>query len=182
MRARIPRIGLTGGIGSGKSTVANILRDLGAAVVDADAIARSVSDQGGSAVPALLARYGAAFVTPAHGLNRPAMRDMVLKNPQARQELEHILRPYILQGIADAVELAEQQADTQAVVLDIPLLVENLEQWRPHIDTLWVVDCPPSCKSRVYLHAPAVKAGVKRRCKPYWRCRPRVRSASLQPM
>lgn len=150
MQARIPRIGLTGGIGSGKSTVANILRDLGAAVVDADAIARSVSDQGGSAVPALHARYGAAFVTPDHGLNRPAMRDMVLKNPQARQELEHILRPYILQGIADAVELAEQQADTQAVVLDIPLLVENLEQWRPHIDTLWVVDCPPELQiSRV---------------------------------
>lgn len=150
MQAGILRIGLTGGIGSGKSTVAAMLRDLGAAIVDADAIARSVSDKGGSALAALHARYGDALVSLSEGLNRAAMRNLVFNNPQARQELEGLLRPFILQGIADAVELAEQQTDTQAVVLDIPLLVENLEQWRPHIDTLWVVDCPPELQiSRV---------------------------------
>ena len=138
----IPRIGLTGGIGSGKSTVAAMLRDLGAAIVDADAIARSVADAGGAALPALHTRYGAALVSLDSGLNRAAMRDLVFQNPTARQELEAVLRPFILQGIADAVQAAEQQAGVQAVVLDIPLLVENLAQWRPHIDTLWVVDCP----------------------------------------
>ena len=138
----IPRIGLTGGIGSGKSTVAAMLRDLGAAIVDADAIARSVADAGGAALPALHSRYGAALVSLDSGLNRAAMRDLVFQNPTARQELEAVLRPFILQGIADAVQAAEQQAGAQAVVLDIPLLVENLAQWRPHIDTLWVVDCP----------------------------------------
>lgn len=155
MQASIPRIGLTGGIGSGKSTVAAMLRDLGAAIVDADAIARSVADKGGAAVPALHARYGDALVHLSLGLNRVAMRDLVFKNPQARQELESLLRPFILQGIADAVELAEQQTCTQAVVLDIPLLVENLAQWRPHIDALWVVDCSPELQIARVLARPS---------------------------
>lgn len=155
MQARTPRIGLTGGIGSGKSTVAAMLQDLGAAIVDADAIARSVAAAGGSALPALHARYGDALVSAAQGLNRAAMRDLVFNNPQARQELEGLLRPFILQGIADAVELAEQQATSLAVVLDIPLLVENLAQWRPHIDTLWVVDCPPEGQIQRVLTRPS---------------------------
>ena len=151
----IPRIGLTGGIGSGKSTVAAMLRDLGAAIVDADAIARSVADAGGAALPALHTRYGAALVSLDSGLNRAAMRDLVFQNPTARQELEAVLRPFILQGIADAVQAAEQQAGVQAVVLDIPLLVENLAQWRPHIDTLWVVDCPPELQMARVLGRPS---------------------------
>ena len=151
----IPRIGLTGGIGSGKSTVAAMLRDLGAAIVDADAIARSVADAGGAALPALHSRYGAALVSLDSGLNRAAMRDLVFQNPTARQELEAVLRPFILQGIADAAQAAEQQAGVQAVVLDIPLLVENLAQWRPHIDTLWVVDCPPELQMARVLGRPS---------------------------
>ena len=151
----IPRIGLTGGIGSGKSTVAAMLRDLGAAIVDADAIARSVADAGGAALPALHTRYGAALVSLDSGLNRAAMRDLVFQNPTARQELEAVLRPFILQGIADAVQAAEQQAGVQAVVLDIPLLVESLAQWRPHIDTLWVVDCPPELQIARVLGRPS---------------------------
>ena len=151
----IPRIGLTGGIGSGKSTVAAMLRDLGAAIVDADAIARSVADAGGAALPALHSRYGAALVSLDSGLNRAAMRDLVFQNPTARQELEAVLRPFILQGIADAAQAAEQQTGAQAVVLDIPLLVENLAQWRPHIDTLWVVDCPPELQMARVLGRPS---------------------------
>jgi dephospho-CoA kinase len=151
----IPRIGLTGGIGSGKSTVAAMLRDLGAAIVDADAIARSVADAGGAALPALHTRYGAALVSLDSGLNRAAMRDLVFQNPTARQELEAVLRPFILQGIADAAQAAEQQTGAQAVVLDIPLLVENLAQWRPHIDTLWVVDCPPELQMARVLGRPS---------------------------
>ena len=151
----IPRIGLTGGIGSGKSTVAAMLRDLGAAIVDADAIARSVADAGGAALPALHTRYGAALVSLDSGLNRAAMRDLVFQNPTARQELEAVLRPFILQGIADAAQAAEQQTGAQAVVLDIPLLVENLAQWRPHIDTLWVVDCPPELQIARVLGRPS---------------------------
>ena len=151
----IPRIGLTGGIGSGKSTVAAMLRDLGAAIVDADAIARSVADAGGAALPALHTRYGAALVSLDSGLNRAAMRDLVFQNPTARQELEAVLRPFILQGIADAAQAAEQQTGAQAVVLDIPLLVENLAQWCPHIDTLWVVDCPPELQIARVLGRPS---------------------------
>ena len=137
----IPRIGLTGGIGSGKSTVAAMLRDLGAAIVDADAIARSVADAGGAALPALHTRYGAALVSLDSGLNRAAMRDLVFQNPTARQELEAVLRPFILQGIADAAQVASADEQVQAIVFDIPLLVENLPQWRPLLDCVIVVDC-----------------------------------------
>lgn len=152
---RIPRIGLTGGIGSGKSTVAAMLEDLGAVLVDADAIARAVANAGGSAVPDLYAAFGADLVDLQQGLKRAAMRELVFKDPTARQRLETILRPYILQGIADAVDQAEQQPSAQAVVLDIPLLVENLAQWRPHIDTLLVVDCPPELQIARVLARPS---------------------------
>jgi dephospho-CoA kinase len=149
------RIGLTGGIGSGKSTVAAQLQSLGAALVDADAIARSVADAGGGAVPALYAAYGAEFVDLQTGLNRNAMRELVFQQPQARQRLEALLRPYILQGIADAADAAERQPELPAMVLDIPLLVENLAQWRPHIDSLWVVDCQPEVQIARVLARPS---------------------------
>jgi dephospho-CoA kinase len=155
MQACIPRIGLTGGIGSGKSTVANMLRELGAAIVDADAIARSVANPGGAALPALHARYGDDLASLATGLNRAAMRELVFTQPQARQELESLLRPFILQGIAGAVAAAAGQAGTQAVVLDIPLLVENLAQWRPHIAAIWVVDCPSEVQIQRVLSRPS---------------------------
>lgn len=149
------RIGLTGGIGSGKSTVAAHLQKLGAALVDADAIARGVADAGGSAVPALYAAFGADLVDLHTGLNRAAMREKVFHDPGARFTLEAVLRPFILQGIADAVDAAELQPGVQAVVLDIPLLVENLAQWRPHIDSLWVVDCPPEVQIARVLARPS---------------------------
>jgi len=155
MSARIPRIGLTGGIGSGKSTVAAMLQALGAVIVDADAIARGVAAPAGAALPALHARYGDALVSLEQGLNRAAMRELVFHNPAARAELETLLRPFILQGIDDAVQQAERQPSVQAVVLDIPLLVDNLAQWRAHIDTLWVVDCPPECQIERVLARPS---------------------------
>ena len=151
----MPRIGLTGGIGSGKSTVAALLQELGAAVVDADAVARGVADTGGLAVPALYAAFGADFVSLESGLNRSAMRALVFQDPAARQRLEAVLRPFILQGIADAMAAAERRAGVQAVVLDIPLLVENLAQWRPYIDHLLVVDCPPEVQIARVLDRPS---------------------------
>lgn len=158
-RSRRPmRLGLTGGIGSGKSTVAAMLQDLGAVIVDADAIARGVADAGGSAVPALYAAFGAELVSLDAGLNRSAVRELVFQDPAARQQLEGILRPYILQGIAQAVAEAEQQAGAQAVVLDIPLLVENLAQWHPQIDGLLVVDCPPEVQIERVLARPSSAA------------------------
>lgn len=138
-----PRIGLTGGIGSGKSTVAEHFLRQGCAIVDADAIARSVAHPGGSALPALLAAFGPELVSLEQGLNRAAMRELVFHKPALRVQLESVMRPFILQGIADAAQLAQADSVTQAIVFDIPLLVENLPQWQPLLDCIVVVDCSP---------------------------------------
>ena len=138
-----PRIGLTGGIGSGKSTVADFFEMQGCAIVDADAIARSVAHPGGSALPALMAAFGPELVSLEQGLNRVAMRELVFQNPSLRVQLESILRPFILQGIADAAQLAQADSAAKAIVFDIPLLVENLSQWQPLLDCIVVVDCSP---------------------------------------
>ena len=141
MQQRKPRIGLTGGIGSGKSTVAQFLQAQGCAIVDADAIARSVASPQGSALDALAAAFGSEYITPERGLNRAAMRELVFHNPALRVQLESVLRPFILQGIADAAQVASADEQVQAIVFDIPLLVENLPQWRPLLDCVIVVDC-----------------------------------------
>ena len=138
-----PRIGLTGGIGSGKSTVAKFLQTQGCAVVDADAIARSIANPGGSALPALTAAFGPDLVSPKQGLNRAAMRELVFQNPASRLQLESLLRPFILQGIADAEQVAMADSHSKAIVFDIPLLVENLSQWQALLDCIVVVDCSP---------------------------------------
>lgn len=139
--AQVPRIGLTGGIGSGKSSVARMLADLGAAVVDADAVAHSVTQAHGTAIAAVMAHFGPDYATPEGGLNRDAMRQLVFADASQRQVLEALLRPYILQAIADASAAALARTDITALVLDIPLLVENLAQWRPQLDAIVVVDC-----------------------------------------
>ena len=136
-----PRIGLTGGIGSGKSTVADFLQKQGCAIVDADAIARSVANPGGSALPALLAAFGPELVSLEQGLNRAAMRELVFHTPALRVQLESVMRPFILQGIAVAAQLAQADSTAKAIVFDIPLLVENLPQWQPLLDCIVVVDC-----------------------------------------
>ena len=138
-----PRIGLTGGIGSGKSTVADFFQKQGCAIIDADAIARSVAQAGGSALPALAAAFGAGLVNPEQGLNRAAMRELVFQNLSLRVQLESVMRPFILQGIADAAQLAQADSTAKAIVFDIPLLVENLAQWQPLLDCIVVVDCSP---------------------------------------
>ena len=141
MQQRKPRIGLTGGIGSGKSTVAEFLQAQGCAIVDADAIARSVASPQGSALDALAAAFGSEYITPEQGLNRAAMRELIFHNPALRAQLESVLRPFILQGIANAAQVASADEQAQAIVFDIPLLVENLPQWRPLLDCVVVVDC-----------------------------------------
>lgn len=135
MRRRF-RLGLTGGIGSGKSTVARLFQDRGAAVIDADAIARACTLAGGAAMPAIRATFGADFVTPDGSLDRDRMRAHVFGHPQAKAQLEAIVHPLVGQ------EIARQAAAADAVctVFDVPLLVES-PRWRPQLDRVLVVDC-----------------------------------------
>ena len=135
MRRRF-RLGLTGGIGSGKSTVARLFQDRGAAVIDADAIARACTLAGGAAMPAIRATFGADFVAPDGSLDRDRMRAHVFGHPQAKAQLEAIVHPLVGQ------EIARQAAAADAVctVFDVPLLVES-PRWRPQLDRVLVVDC-----------------------------------------
>jgi len=134
------RIGLTGGIGSGKSTVGQMLQARGAALIDADAIARNVTAAHGAAMPAIAQTFGPAFITADGALDRERMRAHVFSLPQAKQALEAIIHPLVAQ------ETQRQAQDALAkghntLVFDVPLLVESGARWRTQVDRVLVVDC-----------------------------------------
>ena len=116
------RIGLTGGIGSGKSTVARLLAERGAVVVDADAIAREVVEPGTPGLAAVVATFGEDVLTPDGALDRPALGAVVFADPDARERLNAIVHPLVRER---AAELAAAVPDDGVVVHDIPLLVES---------------------------------------------------------
>ena len=130
------RIGLTGGIGSGKSTVARLLVNHGVTLVDTDAIARSLTEPGGAAMPALRARFGPRIVDDTGALDRVATRGLVYADHEAKLQLEAILHPLI----REEVERQTTACATRVVVLDVPLLVES-GHWRERVDQVWLVDC-----------------------------------------
>ena len=132
----VRRIGLTGGIGSGKSTVAGLLVAQGAVLVDTDAIARAIALPGGIAMPALEAAFGAEIIAPDGGLDRAAMRQIVFADAGAKARLESILHPLI--G-AETQRLAAAAGEDAVVVFDVPLLVES-GRWRALVDRVLVVD------------------------------------------
>ena len=132
-------IGLTGGIGSGKSTVAQTLVELGAALVDTDAIARRLTAPLGVALPAIAQAFGPELVSDRGGLDRDRMRALAFGDPSARRRLEAILHPLI--GDTARVEATgAAQAGAAAVVFDVPLLAESAH-WRGRVDRVLVVDC-----------------------------------------
>ena len=133
------RVGLTGGIGSGKSTVLQMLAQLGAAVVDADAISRSATAPQGSAIAAIVEHFGADFITPAGALDRDRMRERAYADPNARKQLESIIHPLVGQESARQVQAA-LDVGARCIVFDIPLLVES-GRWRAQVDQVLVVDC-----------------------------------------
>ena len=135
--ASILSIGLTGGIGSGKSTVAQYLLACGATLVDTDAIARSLTAPAGAALPALAAAFGADIFGADGALARERMRAIVFSDPTAKGRLEAILHPMI--GVEAARQA--QAAGRRPVVFDEPLLAES-RHWRTRVDRILVVDCP----------------------------------------
>jgi dephospho-CoA kinase len=154
------RLGLTGGIGSGKSTVAQLLLNFGAALVDADAIAHSVSAPQGLAIPRILEAFGAEFLTSEGALERVKMRALIYADPSARQRLESILHPLIGEEIQKKATFAAR-AGANCIVFDIPLLVES-STWRASLDHVMVVDCTPEVQvsrvmARSQLSAPEIE-------------------------
>jgi dephospho-CoA kinase len=134
------RLGLTGGIGSGKSTVASIMASAGAAVMDADAISRSLTMPGGRAIPAILAEFGEQLIAPDGAMNRDAMRALVFSNPESKRQLEAIIHPLVGQVLQEE-SVAAIAAGHACLVYDVPLLVESGERWRRQVDLVCLVDC-----------------------------------------
>ena len=129
-------VGLTGGIGSGKTTVAHMLAGCGATIIDADAISRSLTEAGGAALMPIKQLFGEEVIGADGALNRGAMREIVFAQPASRAKLEAIIHPLVQMRMSAAI----QNAPTDVVVLDIPLLVES-PRWRKQIDLIVVVDC-----------------------------------------
>lgn len=133
------RLGLTGGIGSGKSTVAEFFTLHGAVVIDADAISRATTASGGPAIAAIAEAFGADFIAADGALDRGKMRQASFSDPTTRTRLESIIHPLVAREAAQREQNAEQ-AGARCVVFDIPLLVESA-RWRTRVDLVLVVDC-----------------------------------------
>ena len=151
-------IGLTGGIGSGKSTAARVLVACGAHLVDTDAIARTLTIAGGAAIPALADAFGADALTPDGALDRERMRRRVFEDPAARATLEAILHPLI----GDVARRQAGEATGRPVVYDVPLLTES-SHWRGRVDRILVIDCSEDTQIARVAARPGWDANAARR-------------------
>ena len=142
MSSRVFRVGLTGGIASGKSTVARLFGALGVPIIDTDQVARDVVEPGQPPLERLVERFGTSILTPDGHLDRPALRNIVFSDPRARADLEALTHP----AIGAAVEARSATAGGPYQILVIPLLVEkNLGS---QLDRVLVVDCSEELQIR----------------------------------
>ena len=140
LREHLPLVGLTGGIGSGKTAVSDLLAQMGAGIIDTDLIAHQITAPGGIAISPIQAKFGSEFIEPSGALNRAKMRALVFGSPDARKSLEEITHPLIRQEtLRQAKELVE--TGVPYLVFVVPLLIES-GSWVDQIDYLVVVDCP----------------------------------------
>jgi dephospho-CoA kinase len=130
-------VGLTGGIGCGKTTVADLFAARGAAIIDTDQIAHSLTAPHGAAMPALVAEFGPEYATPEGALDRARMRALVFADPGARARLEAVLHPRIREATAAAALLASGPY----VIFVVPLLIES-GTWRERVARVLAIDCP----------------------------------------
>lgn len=150
------RLGVTGGVGSGKSTVADHLHHCGAGIIDADALSHELTARGGAAVQPVLEEFGASVIGSDGALDRAAMRDLVFSDNSARHRLEAVLHPLIRsEAERRAREISERGAPYIAFV--IPLLIES-GHWRGQLDRVLVVDCSEA----VQLERVAARPGLDR--------------------
>jgi dephospho-CoA kinase len=140
--ARAYRIGLTGGIASGKSTAAKFFGALGVPILDSDQVARDVVEPGQPPLERLVERFGPSILTPDGHLDRPALREIVFSDPKARADLEALTHP----AIGAAMEARSAAAGGPYQILVIPLLVEK--NLAAHVDRVLVVDCEEQVQMR----------------------------------
>ncbi|MFZ9407561.1 MAG: dephospho-CoA kinase [Burkholderiaceae bacterium] len=136
----VPIIGLTGGIGSGKSTVADLLVAQGAALVDTDRIAHVLTGPGGGAIDAIRSEFGADMISADGRMDRNAMRALAFSDPMARRRLEAILHPRIRSETDEGIRQA-LASGAPYILVAVPLLVEG-GRARERFERILVVDCP----------------------------------------
>lgn len=129
-------IGLTGGIGSGKTTVANLFAELGAGLVDTDLIAHQLTQPGGEAIAAIQNEFGANFILASGAMDRTKMRDLVFRDARQKKRLEEILHPLI----RAQTEAAAKRLKAPYTIFVVPLLVES-GSWKQRVDRVLVIDC-----------------------------------------
>jgi dephospho-CoA kinase len=135
VKGKVYRVGLTGGVASGKSTVTRIFRGLGVPIIDTDELARDVVEPGQPPLERLVERFGASILTADGHLDRPALRTIVFSDPKARADLEALIHP----AIGAEVESRSAVSGGPYQILVIPLLVEK--NLGPQLDRVLVVDC-----------------------------------------
>jgi dephospho-CoA kinase len=150
LKGEIPLIGLTGGIGSGKTAVSDMLGELGAGIIDTDLISHQITAAGGKAIPLIAKAFGTDFIDPQGALIRPKMRTLVFEDPNARKVLEQITHPLIQEETSEqALKLAKSGAPY--LVFVVPLLIES-GSWVKLIDYLVVVDCSEETQIQRVMH------------------------------
>jgi dephospho-CoA kinase len=150
-------VGLTGGIGSGKSAAAQVFQGLGVMIVDADAIAHALTAPGGAAIEPIRAAFGGDYINAEGALDRARMRDLVFGNEAKKRQLESLLHPLIRQN-ADALISA---ASSAYAILMVPLLVES-RAYRERCQRVLVVDCPEALQiARVVARSGITKEQVR---------------------
>jgi dephospho-CoA kinase len=150
-------IGITGGIGCGKTTVANLFAARGASVIDTDQIAHQLTQPGGAAMVAIRSEFGAEYVDINGAMDRVSMRTLVFNDPAAKRRLEAILHPLIGQ------ETARQSAAATGiyVMLVVPLLIES-GNWKQRVARVLVIDCPEALQiARVMTRSGLTEAQVR---------------------
>ena len=133
-------VGLTGGIGSGKSTVSSLLAPSGAAVIDADAISRACTAPGGAAIAPIASSFGPELIDASGALDRAKMRERVYRDADARHRLETIIHPLVAEETDRQAAIALREGRPM-IVFDVPLLVESGARWRSRVDHVLVIDC-----------------------------------------
>lgn len=152
------KVGLTGGIGSGKSKVADMLGAWGAAVIDTDVIAHDLTAPGGAAIEPIRQAFGPDVIAPNGALDRPAMRELAFQSPEARRRLEAILHPMIRAETRARANVARGCY----VVFVVPLLVES-GSWHSQLDRVCVVDCDPDTQiARVRARSGLTREAIER--------------------
>ncbi|AZP12955.1 dephospho-CoA kinase [Undibacterium parvum] len=140
-------LGLTGGIGSGKSTVADMFAELGAGLIDTDLIAHQITAPNGIAMPAIGKEFGSEFILDSGAMNRQKMREHVFSRPDEKSKLEQILHPLI----RAATESAAKDTAGSYLIFVVPLLIES-GTWRQRVSRILLVDCPEETQIERVIH------------------------------